>query len=117
LAICYPYHRLFGQTVAIVQEGKLFSGEQHYRIVSGAGERTIVPAWMFDPSAFDALPVEHPLLDFDALLDLHALVASTLSSLGIRTCGDDKEEIVDGPIATVSRPRSDQRAATRRNTT
>jgi len=103
MAVCYPYHPLFGHTVAIVREEKFLGGEGHFRIVTESGEGTLVPVWMLDPNTFDASPIERPLIDADALLDLHALVASALSSLDAQVQGPDKEDESHGTTAPVSR--------------
>ena len=60
------------------------NGECHLRVITKDGQERLLPQWMFEPHSFDPSPVEHPVISFTALLDLHLLVSSTLSSLDIR---------------------------------
>ena len=66
-------------------------GVAHYRITTELGQQRLIPPWMFEPQTFAASPVQHPIIDAAALLDLQTLVLSTLSSLSTHY-GDDQEE-------------------------
>jgi hypothetical protein len=117
MAVCYPYHPLFGQTIAIGHQERFLGGELQFRVVTESGAGARVPIWMFDASSFDASPVEHPLVNPSALLDLHALVVSALSSLDVQSHEADKEDEPHGTASPVSTPGDDYEATGRRDAT
>ena len=53
------------------------NGECHLRVITKDGQERLLPQWMFESHSFDPSPVEHPVISFTALLDLHLLVSST----------------------------------------
>ena len=112
LEVCYPHHPLFGQT-AVVLRKETNNGECHLRVVTKDGQERLLPQWMFESHSFDPSPVEHPVISFTALLDLHLLVLSTLSSLDVRIPEQGQEGSVDDPVALVSTPRGKPKAAPR----
>ena len=52
-------------------------GDRHLRVVTENGEERLVPEWMFRADAFDANPVEVPLISLDALRELIRIVLSS----------------------------------------
>jgi hypothetical protein len=110
--VCYPYHPLYGQGAVVLRKETNHAGT-HLRVVTEDGQERLLPQWMFEPHAFDPSPVEHPLISLSALLDLHRLVSSALSSRGIHMPAATQEESDDEPVAPVSIPRGKRKAAAR----
>ena len=82
-------------------------GVCHYRVVTEIGQHRLIPQWMCEPEAFDPSPVEYPVIDPVALLDLHRLVSSAISSLRTVSDGVDQEERSDDTVESVPTRGSD----------
>jgi hypothetical protein len=100
----YPYHPLASQTVLILRI-ETIAGVCHFRIVTKRGQERLVPQWMCEPLSFDPLPVSNPIIDHVALLDLHRLVSSALSSLDTPEHGSAQEEQTHESVDPVSTAR------------
>ena len=74
--LCYPNHPLHGQRV-LVMRAENTHGDRHLRVITENGEERLVPEWMFCADAFDADPVEFPLIRLDALRQLIRIVLSS----------------------------------------
>src|SRR5262249_37972219 len=85
----------------------------HFRVVTERGQQRLVPQWMCEPLSFDPSPISTPVIDHAALMDLHRLVSSALSSLDAPEHGSDQEEQTHESIEPVSAPRGARATAAR----
>jgi hypothetical protein len=106
--VCYPYHPLYRQKGVVLREENT-KGECHLRLSTEAGEERLIPRWMFDPDAFQASPVQLPLIGLEALRHLLRI----FSSSPLRPSGSWQEGKHDDAVTAVSATIEPQRTASR----
>ena len=95
--LCYPWHPWYGRTV-VIHETYVRRGQTVFKSsldTENGGRPIAIPAWMFDRALCATLRLsDRPLISFDALLELHALVKSQFST-------DDEDRIVVASLSSL----------------